>query len=87
MLAYKWAYKWLMAQITIYLDAELEADARGRAKAAGKSLSAYIADALRKPPHRLSAEFWDQIGTHPDFPLAEETRALDGPDIPRVPLD
>ena len=76
-----------MAQLTIYLDDALLQDVRRRAKERGLSVSAVVAEAVRKPENKLSDDFWEAVGVHPDFPLAEETRALYGPDVPRVPLD
>ena len=81
-----------MAQLTIYLDDALLEDVRKRAKESGKSVSAVVAEAVRnaaKRPERelLTEEFWNAVGVHPDFPLAEEIRARDVPDLPRVPIE
>jgi len=89
---YKWAYMWPMAQVTIYLDTELERQVREAAAAAGRSLSAHIAEVLRAKPGAsadkyLPADFWDKLGVIEDFPTAEEIRRGDVPDVPRVDLD
>lgn len=77
-----------MAQITIYLPNEVEKKARKAAKAAGKSVSRWIADEVR----RSTASGWSEgflkaAGAFPDFPSVEELRQGYGPDLPRESFD
>jgi hypothetical protein len=75
-----------MGQISIYLDDATEAEVRARAKAAGKSLSGYVSEALTvgAGAKNVGANGWPQwwldIPPNPDFPTAEEIRRHDLPD-------
>jgi hypothetical protein len=73
-----------MAQITIYMDEETLTQLKAATKAAGQSQSQWIAEAVRL---RMRKEWPAAIralaGAWPDFPSAEEIRALQGTDAPR----
>jgi hypothetical protein len=77
-----------MAQITIYLPNEVEKKARKAAKAAGKSVSRWIADEVKRSTHTGWSEgFLKAAGAFPDFPSLEEIRAGYGPESPRESFD
>ena len=77
-----------MAQVTIYLDDETAAQMRESARAAGVSMSAWLARLIREhrrtswpPDVEALAGSWSD-----DFPMAETLRASCGVDTPREPL-
>lgn len=74
-----------MGQLTLYLDNETEARMKAAAKAAGVSLSRWVADLIRD---KTATEWPDSlvklIGTWAeDFPSLEEIRAGLPEDLPR----
>jgi hypothetical protein len=76
-----------MSQITIYLDEETEHNLKQAAKAAGQSVSKWIADLVRtKVSNEWPASVAALVGAWSDFPEAEELRAAQGADIPREPF-
>jgi len=73
-----------MAQITLYLDEDTESLLAQAAKAQGMSKSRWVAEAIRQYAHSA----WPQeclalAGAFPEFPLREESPALDK-DLPRI---
>ena len=74
-----------MGQVTLYLDTETETRMKEASKAAGISLSRWVADLIRE---RTATQWPDSVvrlaGAWPDFPTAEEIRAGLGEDLPRV---
>lgn len=76
-----------MAQVTLYLDSETENRMKEAARAAGVSLSRWLADLIREK----TANEWPPAvealaGAWADIPLAEEIRKSSGQDIPREPF-
>jgi len=77
-----------MAQITIYLPNDVEKKARKAAKAAGKSVSRWIVDEVKRSTHSGWSEgALKAAGAFPDFPSLEEIRAGYGADLPRESFD
>lgn len=76
-----------MSQITIYIDDETQAQMKSAAKAAGLSVSRWLAGLVREkiastwPPEVLAA-----AGTWQDLPDLTELRADWVPDLPREPF-
>jgi hypothetical protein len=76
-----------MAHLTIYLSADVEKRVREAAKAAGTSLSKWVAERVAEsvetswPP-----EFMSLAGRFPDLPEASELRHDGGLDVPRETL-
>jgi hypothetical protein len=75
--------------VTLYLDPETEAKMKAAAKAAGVSLSRWVADLIREK----TAAQWPEslvklVGTwaDDDFSAHEEIRAEIGEDLPREPV-
>lgn len=76
-----------MAQVTIYLDDETVARLRAAARAAGQSMSAWLADLVRA---RTRQEWPEEVarlaGAWKDLPTAEELRRGQPGDTKREPL-
>lgn len=76
-----------MGQVTLYLDSEAEARMKEAAKAAGVSLSRWLADLIRE---KTATEWPPSIatlaGAWSDLPTAEEIRKTTGVDVPREPI-
>jgi hypothetical protein len=77
-----------MGQVTIYLDDEMTVRMRASAKAAGLSMSAWLAGLIRE---RMRTSWPEDVcalrgAWSDDFPGAEEIRASEGVDVPREPL-
>lgn len=65
-----------MAQLTIYLPDEIESKARGAAKAAGQSVTRWVADqVIQKLRSTWSDSVLRAAGAVPDFPSVESIRA------------
>ena len=83
-----------MSQVTIYMDDDAIARAKASAAAAKLSLSAWVAKLVKEQTPAVDANgypvgFFEEIAAHAhlwkDFPLAEELRANETPDLPREP--
>ena len=73
-----------MGQVTLYLDRETEARVKAAAKAERKTLSRWVAEALRKQTAReWPASVLRLAGAWEDFPTAEEIRHGAGKDAKR----
>ena len=76
-----------MAQVTLYLDTATEARMRAAAKAAGVSISRWVATVIRE---RTATEWPRSVvelrGAWADFPKLEEIRRGIGRDAPRERL-
>ncbi len=74
-----------MAQVTLYIDADTQQRLREAAARRKVSQSQFVAELIRRataaewPPEVLAL-----AGSLPDFPLAEELRAGQPPDVERV---
>ena len=76
-----------MGQLTLYLDTETEKKMKAAAKAAGLSLSRWVAGLIRERTVDKWPESVVQLaGAWPDMPSLEEIRAEQGEDVPRQPL-
>ena len=76
-----------MAQVTIYMDDETAARMRAEAKAAGLTVSAWLAGLVRERTRiRWPAEVEELAGAWADFPQVEELRGTWAADLPREPL-
>jgi hypothetical protein len=74
-----------MAQLTLYIDDDVQSRLRDAASRRQVSQSQFVAELIR----RATATAWPEevralAGSLPDFPLAEELRAGQGPDAERV---
>ena len=83
-----------MSQVTIYMDDDAIARAKASAAAAKLSLSAWISKLVREQTSEVDAQgypvgFFEEVAANAhfwkDFPLAEEMRANETPDLPREP--
>ena len=81
-----------MSQVTIYMDDDAIARARASAAAAKLSLSAWISRLVKEQTPEVDTNgypvgFFEEISATADlwenFPLAEEMRASETPDLPR----
>ena len=76
-----------MAQVTLYLDEETSRRAREAAAASGRSMSQWVAEAIRS---RIGAEWPADVralaGCWPDLPTAQELRGDSANDAVREPL-
>ena len=73
-----------MAQVTIYMDAETEARTRAAARAAGVSVSAWLAALARQRTRsQWPPEVLELAGAWADLPTAEELRSAQGTDVRR----
>lgn len=76
-----------MAQVTLYLDEETSRRAREAAAAAGRSMSQWVAEAIRS---RIGSEWPADVralaGCWPDLPTAEELRRSTATDAARETL-
>ena len=81
-----------MSQVTIYMDDDAIARAKASAAAAKLSLSAWISKLVKEQAPAVDANgypigFFEEIAagaeTWQDFPMAEDLRANDVPDLPR----
>ena len=75
-----------MAQVMMYLDEETEQVMRRAAERAGLPYSRWVAGLIRAAARDTwPEEFLQLAGSFPDAPLAQDIRAGDVPDLPRVP--
>ncbi len=83
-----------MSQVTIYMDDDAIARAKASAAAAKLSLSAWISKLVKEQTPEVDAHgypvgFFEEVAANAhlwkDFPLAEEMRANETPDLPREP--
>lgn len=83
-----------MSQVTIYMDDEAISRAKASAAAAKLSLSAWISKLVKEQTPEVDANgypigFFENIAANAhfwaDFPLAEDIRANETPDLPREP--
>ena len=81
-----------MPQVTIYMDEDAIARAKASAAAARLSLSAWISKLVKEQIAEVDANgypvgFFEEIASNAhlwkEFPLAEEIRADETPDLPR----
>lgn len=81
-----------MSQVTIYMDDDAIARAKASAAAAKLSLSAWISRLVKEQTPEVDANgypvgFFEEISANAhlwkDFPLAEEMRTNETPDLPR----
>jgi hypothetical protein len=81
-----------MSQVTIYMDDDAIKRAKASAAAAQLSLSAWVSKLVKEQTPAVDAMgyplgFFDSIAADAplwrDFPLAQELRATDTPDLPR----
>jgi hypothetical protein len=76
-----------MPQVTLYIDAETGARMKAAAKAAGVSVSRWVAELVRA---RTQAEWPASVrklaGAWPDFPNLRQLRSSMGADAPREKL-
>jgi hypothetical protein len=77
----------LMAQLTLYLDEDTEIKVKRAAKAAGLSVSRWVANLIRE----RTADQWpdsvrEMMGSWPDVPTADDLRENLPADVPREPL-
>jgi len=76
-----------MPQVTLYIDAETGARMKAAAKAAGVSVSRWVAELIRA---RTQAEWPASVrrlaGAWPDFPSLRQLRASRAADTPRERL-
>jgi hypothetical protein len=74
-------------QVTLYIDEETRARMKAAAKAAGVSVSRWVADLIRA---RTRAEWPASVrklaGAWPDFPTLRQLRSTKAPDTPRESL-
>jgi hypothetical protein len=74
-------------QVTLYIDAETGARMKAAAKAAGVSVSRWVAELIRA---RTQAEWPASVrklaGAWPDFPNLRQLRSSKGADAPREKL-
>lgn len=76
-----------MGQLTLYLDSETERQVKAAAKAAGTSLSRWVAGLIReKTANRWPESVVRLAGAWPDLPSLEEIRAEEGEDVTRQPF-
>lgn len=83
-----------MSQVTIYMDDDAIARAKASAAAAKLSLSAWVSKLVKEQTPAVDAKgypigFFEEIAANAhlwkDFPLSEEMRAIEAPDLPREP--
>lgn len=81
-----------MSQVTIYMDDDAIARAKASAAVAKLSLSAWISKLVKEQTPEVDANgypvgFFEEVSSNAylwkDFPLAEELRANEAPDLPR----
>lgn len=81
-----------MSQVTIYMDDDAIARAKASAAAAKLSLSAWISKLVKEQTPEVDAHgypvgFFEEMAAAAalwkDFPLAEELRTSETPDLPR----
>ncbi|MGV8804334.1 MAG: hypothetical protein ACWA6Y_05175 [Polaromonas sp.] len=81
-----------MSQVTIYMDDDAIARAKASAAAAKLSLSAWISKLVKEQTPEVDAHgypvgFFDEVAANAslwkDFPLAENMRSPETPDLPR----
>ena len=76
-----------MPQLNLYVDKSTHTRIKRAAKAAGMSLSKWVATVVTEnTAAQWPAEVLALAGTWKDFPSLEEMRAGDGQDAPRVKL-
>jgi len=77
-----------MAHLTIYLSDSVERQVRKAAKAAGLSVSKWVAERVAMSVETSwPQEFLALAGAFPDFPDADELRRGYGEDVPRESVD
>lgn len=85
--AYTWEYMRLMPQVTLYIDGETGARMKAAAKAAGVSVSRWVADLIRaRTQTEWPASVRKLAGAWPDFPSLRQLRSTKAPDTPRESL-
>jgi hypothetical protein len=81
-----------MSQVTIYMDDDAIARAKASAAAAKMSLSAWVSKLVKDQTPAVDAKgypigFFEEMSANAyrwtDFPLSEDIRATDVPDLPR----
>jgi len=76
-----------MAQVTLYLDDEISETVRQAAKAAGRSMSQWVSEAIKA---RIASEWPAAVrelaGAWPDMPTLEEIRLPRAADAEREAL-
>ena len=81
-----------MSQVTIYMDDDAIARAKASASAAKLSLSAWVSRLVKEQTPALDAKgypigFFEEIAANAhlwqDFPMSEDMRAVEVPDLPR----
>ncbi|MDB5931685.1 MAG: hypothetical protein JWR60_3392 [Polaromonas sp.] len=81
-----------MSQVTIYMDDDAISRAKASASAARLSLSAWITKLVKEQAPEVDANgypvgFFEEVAANAhlweDFPLSEEMRAHETPDLPR----
>lgn len=81
-----------MSQVTIYMDDDAISRAKASAAAAQLSLSAWVSKLVKEQTPAVDANgypvgFFEEIAASAplwhDFPLSEEMRATEVPDLPR----
>ena len=85
--AYTWEYMRPMPQVTLYIDGETGARMKAAAKAAGVSVSRWVADLIRaRTQTEWPASVRKLAGAWPDFPSLRQLRSTKAPDAPRESL-
>ena len=85
--AYTWEYMRPMPQVTLYIDGETGARMKAAAKAAGVSVSRWVADLIRaRTQTEWPASVRKLAGAWPDFPSLRQLRSTKAPDTPRESL-
>jgi hypothetical protein len=81
-----------MSQVTIYMDDDAIARAKASAAAAKLSLSAWVSKLVKEQTPAVDAKgypigFFEEMASNAqlwsDFPLSEDMRAAQTPDLPR----
>ena len=81
-----------MSQVTIYMDDDAIARAKASAAAAKLSLSAWVSKLVKEQTPAVDAKgypigFFEEMASNAhlwsDFPLSEDMRAGEAPDLPR----
>jgi hypothetical protein len=84
---YVGAYVETVPQVTLYIDGETRARMKAAAKAAGVSVSRWVADLIRaRTRAEWPASVRELAGAWPDFPTLRQLRSTKAPDTPRESL-
>ncbi len=74
-----------MAHVMVYLDEETEQVMHKAAERAGLPCSRWVAGLIRAAAGQVwPKDFFELSGAFPDAPLAEDIRAADAADLPRI---